>query len=390
MKSLNALDASCLTRCEMSIKRCYIEDKDEEAQPILANDDVRQIWLKMGWAARGLAFFQNGRNGAGQLLFCAMRLLDRYLFRELLTPLFFCLVGIQVFIIFVTAITDGEKISEAKLHFWQTIEYSAAASMELLPTVLPVSLLLALLMAVTQHARYNEITAMRAAGISLWRVCLPYFVAGIVASAALFALNELVVPRSLDFANRLLNRYTGAANTAKASPLNFNNESGHRMWFIENYRAATSEMTGIKVVWTPHDGSSRVLYADRGMRTNDTWTFFNAQEFERPGTNGDFVPVLKTNVLAMPEFPETPEEIRNEMKIAAYLGLGELHTLNAPLADIVEYLRWHPNLSRGDKGRLLTEIQDRLAKPLTCLVVVLIAIPFGAAPGRRNLFFGVA
>ena len=32
----------------------------------------------------------------------------------------------------------------------------------------------------------------------------------------------------------------------------------------------------------------------------------------------------------------------------------------------------------------------RLAAPWTCLVVVLIAIPFGAASGRRNLFFGVA
>jgi len=32
----------------------------------------------------------------------------------------------------------------------------------------------------------------------------------------------------------------------------------------------------------------------------------------------------------------------------------------------------------------------RLAAPWTCLVVVLIAIPFGAGSGRRNLFFGVA
>jgi lipopolysaccharide export system permease protein len=47
-------------------------------------------------------------------------------------------------------------------------------------------------------------------------------------------------------------------------------------------------------------------------------------------------------------------------------------------------------LSRGDKGRLLTQLHERVATPLTCLVVALIAIPFGVAPGRRNLFFGVA
>jgi lipopolysaccharide export LptBFGC system permease protein LptF len=39
---------------------------------------------------------------------------------------------------------------------------------------------------------------------------------------------------------------------------------------------------------------------------------------------------------------------------------------------------------------LETKLQERLAAPWTCLVVVLIALPFGAAPGRRNVFVGVA
>src|ERR1700734_3607076 len=104
-----------------------------------------------------------------------MRLLDRYLLRELFVPLAFCLVGIQSFVIFVTVFTDADKEQEAKLHFFQTLAYASAASMELVTIVLPVSLLLALLMALTQHARHNEITAMRAAGISLWRICAPYF-----------------------------------------------------------------------------------------------------------------------------------------------------------------------------------------------------------------------
>ena len=60
--------------------------------------------------------------------------------------------------------------------------------MAYLTIVIPVSLLLALLMALTQHARNNELTAMRAAGISLWRICVPYFLMGLVASGLVFAL----------------------------------------------------------------------------------------------------------------------------------------------------------------------------------------------------------
>jgi lipopolysaccharide export system permease protein len=47
-------------------------------------------------------------------------------------------------------------------------------------------------------------------------------------------------------------------------------------------------------------------------------------------------------------------------------------------------------LSRADSRWLFTKFYGRLAAPWTCLVVVLIAIPFGAASGRRNLFVGVA
>jgi lipopolysaccharide export system permease protein len=92
----------------------------------------------------------------------------------------------------------------------------------------------------------------------------------------------------------------------------------------------------------------------------------------------------------MPDFDETAREIRAETNIDAYLDKGGVHSLNLPLADILAYLRWHPDLSPSEKGKLLTHVQERIAMPLTCFVVALIAIPFGAAPGRRNLFVGVA
>jgi lipopolysaccharide export LptBFGC system permease protein LptF len=56
----------------------------------------------------------------------------------------------------------------------------------------------------------------------------------------------------------------------------------------------------------------------------------------------------------------------------------------------VNYLRLHPNPSPAYRFWLYTKLQGRLAAPWTCLVVVVIAIPFGVAGGRRNVFVGVA
>jgi lipopolysaccharide export system permease protein len=102
------------------------------------------------------------------------------------------------------------------------------------------------------------------------------------------------------------------------------------------------------------------------------------------------VPSLQTNVLAMPDFAETPEEINSEIKISASLSLHAARKADVPIIELLHYLRLHPNPSRSDAAWLHTKLQGRFAAPWTCLVVVLIAIPFGAAAGRRNVYVGVA
>jgi lipopolysaccharide export system permease protein len=323
-----------------------------------------------------------------------MRLLDRYLFRELLAPLAFCLGGFLIFWISYDLFSELEEMQERKLHLPDVLAYSLAMTPGFLVMILPIVLLLALLYTLTNHARHNEITAMRAAGIGLWRICVPYFIVGLAASLAMFALNEYCVPRSTDWANHILTRYVQKSNDPDAQNefhnFGFTNARGHRSWFIGEYRAKTTEMLKPQVNWILPDNSSHRLYADRAVRTNGVWVFFDVKEFEQPGGTVSFVPSLQTNVLAMPEFDETPAEIEGEIKIGASLGLDASRRADISLKDIYDYLRLHPGLPRADSSRLFTKFYGRLAAPWTCLVVVLIAIPFGSASGRRNLFVGVA
>jgi lipopolysaccharide export LptBFGC system permease protein LptF len=133
------------------------------------------------------------------------------------------------------------------------------------------------------------------------------------------------------------------------------------------------------------------LGADRARRINGVWTLYNVREFrEAAETNAPPVPVPRTNVLAFPEFSETPEEINSELKIRDSMTLRAAKKADVPIKDLVNYLRLHPNPSRSDQFWLYTKLEGRLAAPWTCLVVVLIAIPFGAAGGRRNVYVGVA
>ena len=49
-----------------------------------------------------------------------------------------------------------------------------------------------------------------------------------------------------------------------------------------------------------------------------------------------------------------------------------------------------PKPTRAERNWIYTKLHGRLAEPWKCIVVVLIALPFGAASGRRNVFVGVA
>ena len=319
-----------------------------------------------------------------------VRLFDRYLLRELLTPLAYCLGGFLVFWISFSLFTRLDDLQEAKLHLLDVIELCVAWTPECLVTVLPIALLLALLYTLTNHARHNEITALRAAGLSLWRLCVPYLLVGFAASVALFALNEIGVPRSTEWADRILNRYVHKADNAQNQFHGFTNARANRVWVFNEYHPQTTEMAGSIVVnWTLPDGSIRKLYADRAIYSNPGWTFYNAKEFEQANETAPVIPFLQTNVLVMPKFDETPAEIENEIQMSEYESLHS-RKLNVPLSVLWEFLRRHPNLPHAEAGKWWTKFYGRLAEPWTCLVVVLIAIPFGVASGRRNLFVGVA
>lgn len=325
-----------------------------------------------------------------------MRLLDRYLLRELLVPLGFCLAGFLIFWIAFDLFSHLTRLLvELNLRASDIVEYYLVTAPAFLVVAMPMSLLLALLYALTSLSRHHEIVAIRAAGVSLWRLSAPFFLVGLVASLVVFALNEFWVPDSVEQADNIrMRRLTGQSHQGNGyvhRNFAFSNARDGRKWFITVYNQKTAEMTKPLVISTLADGSSRRLYADRAVRTNGAWLFFDVWEYaESSGTQKAPVPILHTNQLLMPQFTESPEVIDSEIEMSARLRDRSVRDADVPVLEILNYLRLHPDPRPRDRAWLYTKLYGRLATPWTCLVVVLIALPFGAASGRRNVFAGVA
>jgi lipopolysaccharide export system permease protein len=370
-----------------------------------------------------------------------MRLLDRYLLRELLLPLGYCLGGFLICFIAFDLFSNLAEFQREKLSGLDIAAYYVNRTPEFLVAsyVTPMSLLLSLLYALTNHARHNELTAMRAAAIPLWRIAAPYLAVGILFSAAMLYLNEEVLPEASEQAENIRRRGASAADQPKAATrvirygVFFVNPVDQRTWRIGAYHLTRNIMAGPHLDWRLSNDWRVTLFAERAEWTERRWQFTNAEQLifsplfggspvvlkhsllSFPQTNrfvfthsntiavigsnqlalpiiavADSNAPLVTNDLVLPALTERPRLIRSEIKISAINDFRSLRKAQLSSAEILDFLRLHPQLDRVRTNALLTLFHSRMAVPWICVVVVLIAVPFGALPGRRNVFVGVA
>jgi lipopolysaccharide export system permease protein len=306
----------------------------------------------------------------------------------------YCLSGFTVFWLSSDLFAELANFQRLQLGVIDVIEYYLVGFPGFMVVILPVAFLLALLYALSNHARYHEIIAMRGAGLSLWRIGMPYLALGLFFCALLFYLNETWIPDANQRAELIKQRYQQDPNQPATSdwrPLNFRNDSGNRVWNIEGYNLKTFEMLNPRVEWERADGTRLLIIAQRAAYTNDGWVFQNVTLLSYPPTTVAALPTrYGTNEFAATEFDETPRIIQSEIQVSSLTTRQAAKRPQLSITVIRNYLRLHPTLA-GDKFAMLsTQLHGRLAEPWTCVVVVLIALPFGAASGRRNAFVGVA
>jgi lipopolysaccharide export system permease protein len=341
-----------------------------------------------------------------------MRLLDRYLLRELLVPLVYCLAGFFIFWVSFDLFSGLEDFQRRHLTFGEILLYYVVTSPEQISLVMPIALLLGMLYALTNHSRHNEVTAMRAAGISLWRLSAPYFGVGLVFAVICFLLNELWVPRSEERGEDILLGHTQPGGNAAGrfwhTNVVFTNhrEGRTNTWHLVRYHSRTHEMDGPTVISEDtagerhritalepmaDNGAALVqISARRGIYTNGAWLFQSASIMSFTNLSNPVPRIERSEELLLKGFSDPPAFIDSEIRVSSLTAIRAAKRPQLSLREIANYLALHDHLEPAQRALIETQWQCRLAAPWTCVVVVLIALPFGAATGRRNVFVGVA
>ena len=316
-----------------------------------------------------------------------MKLLDRYLLREYMLPVFYCLSTFCMMFILGDLFGHMAKFLKAKTPLLLILRYYLFLLVPMLEYLLPASLLMATLYTLWQLTRSNQITAMRSGGMSLYRVMFPFLVVGLAFSLLTVALKECVSPRlmswTMEFKSRAFAVKDGAPSTEQ---IYFYNSAEHRMWFAEGFDPATPDLlTGVEVTQERPDRSRlSVTRAERAEYLDGQWYFFDVR-VQLYGLNdipigAESEPATDSSLgVVMLDLNEEPDH---------FVGAAtKWELLNS--YQMARYLRLHPNLSAEEAARKRVDYHNRLATPWACIIVIVFGIPVGAGSGRHGGLTGI-
>jgi len=120
--------------------------------------------------------------------------LDKYVYRELITPFMYSILVLTMIFLVNFIIRAMDRILGKGLSFWVILEYIVLNLAWILALAIPLSVLVAVLLAYGRLATDHEVTAMRSGGISLPRIMTPALVFSILVGSFTLYFNTSILP----------------------------------------------------------------------------------------------------------------------------------------------------------------------------------------------------
>ena len=315
------------------------------------------------------------------------RILDEYVVREFLGIFLLVLSG---FVMLMLVFTFFELIGDIlRNHIALSLigEYLINLTPDMLYQITPLAVLIAVLVTFGVLNRNSEIIAMKACGISLYRLVIPIVsIAGLLA-VSLFLFDQFYLPQANRRQEALHNIIKGRPPQTVLHPEQnwiFGQprpgEPG-RIFYYQFFDHKINEFANLSIFeFDPSTFAlSRRIFAARATWNPATgaWSFLNGWQREISGANvTEYRPFLKTSFA---EIHEDPGYFTKEKWQAQEMNFGQLdHYIN----DLRQ--------SGFDTMRLRVELWHKLAYPLMAVIMAMLAIPFALSMGRRSSLTGIA
>jgi LPS export ABC transporter permease LptG/LPS export ABC transporter permease LptF len=315
------------------------------------------------------------------------RILDEYVVREFLGIFLLVLAG---FVMLMLVFTVFELIGDIlRNHIAPSLigEYLLNLTPSMLYQITPLAVLIAALVTFGVLNRNSEIIAMKATGISLYRLVVPIVSIAAVLAVALFLFDQFYLPQANRRQEALHNIIKGRPPQTVLHPEQnwIFGEQRHgepdRIFYYQFFDPDRNEFANLSLFeFDPSTFAlSRRIFAARAVWDTETasWTFLNGWQRDFAGASvTEYRPFLKASFA---EIHEDPAYFKKESLQAQEMNFGQLDRYIGDLRQ-----------SGFDTMRLRVDLWHKLAYPLVAIIMAVLAIPFALSMGRRGSLTGIA
>ena len=318
------------------------------------------------------------------------RIIDRYIFKEWLKTLSIAIMLILGILILEDMYKNLKNFLERDANFITLLTYYIYLIPNCFCTVLPISFFISVLYVLNDMQSHNEVVALRASGMTVFKITRSFWLAALLLTALMIALNAYLLPYASDQMRQIVaqidfndqKRKTGKTdNIGIQRHLCLHNEKAGRLWHINTFSLYTQKGSFVTLsLINPQKREVERLEASEVYYDpqQKTWTFQKGKHwYFDPHV---FIPsrftTFQEESITCEENPQLMSFIHKPLK---YLGINELKK-------ILNFVpKNHPRFLEHT-----IKYFSLLSSPLICFMIVLLAVPFSLSGVRTNPMVGVS
>ena len=304
-----------------------------------------------------------------------MKIIDRYIIKQFLqTTLFGLLAFVMIFVV-VDMMENLDDFIDQQVPNIMIVQYYLVFIPEIMKLMLPVSVLFASLFTTGKMSNQNELTAIKAGGVSLYRFMAPVLIVTFLLSLAAIYFGGYLVPLANKHKTKLEINYLKRGSTYIGSNLFFQ-DSRTRIISINYFNEELNQAMRVSIQdFDPGDMTKLLVRQDAVRMEFDTvkkkWVMFEVTKREFL----EFREKITTfHRLEMTDLHFSPKDLLVKQQKPEEMNLTELKYAIKDQAN-----------SGNDPTALQIEYHSRYAFAMTGLIVVLFGLPFSTNKGRGGL-----
>ncbi len=307
-----------------------------------------------------------------------MKQLDRYMLRQYLRSFFFIMLTFICIFLLVDLVQKIAQFLDNNLSFAEVAHYYGLMIPWMLHWCFPVSALLAVVFFFGQTNKFNELTAMKVSGLSLYRLALPFLIFGVLLSLFSFFFEDLVVvPAQQEVTEFIENnmKLTEKSSEQKIHRQVYFQLPDHYIFTIQRYNITNGRGRGAGLHKVIDGKIVERLDADHvhWREADETWMLLNVQKRLFSEDNEVF---SKHDTLIL-SLDVSPRELRQKSVRPEDMTFGQLKGFIGRSRQLgMETKRWETNL------------YFRTAMNFSCFIVILIGIPLVTFQRRSRGYGG--